>query len=124
MNHCTESAVKTVFATCSGLIDPNLGFRTQNPGDGQNLGFRCACQGENVGVLTFECGEFVLGYRLAARKEATEKGLEVLKDRRRDTSSWIEPRALKQLQNDRELEPTGVLDRRTVAALGIDVSGG
>src|SRR5438093_8508936 len=73
VNHCAESAVKTVFATCSGLVDRNLGFRTQNPGDGQNLGFRCPCQGENVGVLTFECGEFVFGYRLAARKQATSQ---------------------------------------------------
>ena len=30
---------------------------------------------------------------------------------------------LKQAQKDRELEPTGRLDRRTVAALGIDVEG-
>lgn len=29
--------------------------------------------------------------------------------------------AVKQAQQDRELEPTGRLDRRTVAALGIDV---
>jgi peptidoglycan hydrolase-like protein with peptidoglycan-binding domain len=29
--------------------------------------------------------------------------------------------AVKQAQRDRELEPTGRLDRRTVAALGIDV---
>jgi peptidoglycan hydrolase-like protein with peptidoglycan-binding domain len=28
--------------------------------------------------------------------------------------------ALKQAQKDRELEPTGRLDRRTIAALGID----
>jgi peptidoglycan hydrolase-like protein with peptidoglycan-binding domain len=31
--------------------------------------------------------------------------------------------ALSQAQKDRELEPTGRLDRRTVAALGIDVDG-
>jgi peptidoglycan hydrolase-like protein with peptidoglycan-binding domain len=31
--------------------------------------------------------------------------------------------ALKQAQKDRELEPTGTLDRRTAAALGIDVEG-
>ena len=30
--------------------------------------------------------------------------------------------ALKQAQKDRELEPTGRLDRRTIAALGIDVT--
>lgn len=32
-------------------------------------------------------------------------------------------RALKQAQEDRELEPTGTPDRRTVAALGVDIEG-
>src|SRR5437773_8579116 len=52
VNHCAEAAVKTVFATCCRLIDRDLGFSTQNPGDGQNLGVRCAFKGDNVGVLT------------------------------------------------------------------------
>jgi peptidoglycan hydrolase-like protein with peptidoglycan-binding domain len=29
--------------------------------------------------------------------------------------------ALRQAQKDRELEPTGRLDRRTIAALGVDI---
>lgn len=32
-------------------------------------------------------------------------------------------RALKQAQQNRELEPAGRLDRRTVAALGVDIEG-
>src|SRR6266480_296604 len=75
VNHGTEAAVETVFATRRRTIDRDLGVRAQNPGDGQNLAFRCALKGENVGVLTFECGEFVFGYRLVAGEEtAGQKG--------------------------------------------------
>src|SRR6266481_3665339 len=42
VNHGTESAVETVFATRRSTIDGNLRIRTQNPGDSQNLAFRCA----------------------------------------------------------------------------------
>src|SRR5262249_52653374 len=50
-------------------IDRDLGIRAQNPSDGQNLAFRCALKGENVGVFPFECGEFVFGYRLVIGEE-------------------------------------------------------
>jgi hypothetical protein len=52
------------------LIDRNLGLRVQNPRDGQDLGFRCALKGKNIGVLTFESDEFVFGYGLIAGNEA------------------------------------------------------
>jgi len=68
---------ETVFATRRCLIDRNLGLRVQNPRDGQDFGFRCALKGKNIGVFTFEFGEFVFGYGLVAgNKAASQQGHE------------------------------------------------
>jgi len=56
VNHGAVAAVETIFATRRCLIDRDLGIRVQNPGDCQNLAFRCALKGENVSILAFEFG--------------------------------------------------------------------
>ena len=73
MDHGTLAAVETVFATRRCLIDRHLRLRAQNFGDGKNLLFRCAVKGQNVGVITFECGEFVFGFWLIACDKSAVK---------------------------------------------------
>ena len=59
VNHRALAAVEAVFATRSRLIDRDPGFGTKNFGDGQDLAFRGALKGQDVGVLAFHFGEFV-----------------------------------------------------------------
>src|SRR5205807_5949235 len=73
VNHGTEPAVETVFATRRCTIDGNLRIRTQNPGDSQNLAFRCALKSQNVRVFASEFGEFIFECRLVAREEAASQ---------------------------------------------------
>ena len=87
VNHRTEAAVETVFATRRCLIDRHFRLRTQNPGDGQNLGFRYFLKGENVRVLTFESGEFVFSYRLVAGKKAAGQNQRMNKQNSENSAS-------------------------------------
>src|SRR5205809_3388599 len=74
VNHRTEAAVETVFATRRRLIDRDVGFRAQNSSDRQNLAFGCALQGKNVAVLALHLGEFVFScWLVAGEKEACLK---------------------------------------------------
>jgi len=61
--------LEAVFAARVRTVDGHLGIRTQNPSNGQDFAFRCAVQGENVGILAFESRELVVSSWLVAREE-------------------------------------------------------
>ena len=71
VNHRALAAVEAVFATRRRLIDRDPGFRTKNSSDGQDLAFRGALKGQDVGVLAFHFGEFVSRVRCVAGEETT-----------------------------------------------------
>ena len=71
VNHRALAAVEAIFATRRRLIDRDPGFRTKNFSDGQDLAFRGALKGQDVGVLAFHFGEFVSRVRCVAGEETT-----------------------------------------------------
>jgi hypothetical protein len=87
VDHGTKAAVETVFATRRFLINRNLGLRTQNPRDSQDLPFGCSLKGKNVGVLTFEPAEFIFGCQLVAGKEAAGQKEHVNKQNSENSAS-------------------------------------
>jgi heme-degrading monooxygenase HmoA len=70
VNHRAQAAVEAVFATRRRLIDSDPGFRTKNSSDGENLAFRGALKGQDVGVLAFHFGEFFFSRWLVAGEKA------------------------------------------------------
>ena len=71
VNHRAQTGIETVFATRRRLVDGDLGFRTKNSSDGQDLAFRGALKGQDISVFAFDFGEFVCRVRCVAGEETT-----------------------------------------------------